>query len=317
MLISLLSDGEFHSGEELGKELSISRAAIWKRLEALKELGLSYESVRGRGYRLLPAIVPLCDKRINDKLRESTISPKVHIHGTLDSSNAELLRKKHELQAGDVIIAEMQTQGRGRRGREWFSPYAANINLSMYWKFEHGMKAADGLSLVVGLAVIQVLKSYAPQLQLKWPNDLVYDNKKLAGILLELVGEPNGVCHIAIGIGINVNVLDTKYFAKVDQAWVSLAQIIGSAIDRNELVPAIISSLHTYLMNFERHGFSYFKEEWANFDALKGQEALIYMGDQVIVGTADGVSDTGAFRLMTHLGLQTFTGGEVSLRKKI
>lgn len=316
-LIGLLSDGQFHSGEELGRLLSISRAAIWKRLEKLKELGLAYESVRGKGYRLLSKIDLLSKK---DILSELNGQGDVHlsIKGIVDSTNAEILRRlmRSDIKQGELVLAEMQTKGRGRRGRNWLSPYAANINMSMYWRFEQGVTAIDGLSLVVGLATLHVLREYSPNIALKWPNDILYGEQKLGGILLELNGDPNGVCHIVIGIGLNVNIQNKGYLMEVDQPWTSLNQITGSTHNRNTLLAKIINTLHIYLNSFAGKGFSVFQKEWHECDALLGKEVFIQLGEKLIFGTAMGVTETGELKLRTGAGVELFSGGEVSLRKK-
>lgn len=316
-LIDLLSDGEFHSGEELGRLLSVSRAAIWKRLEKLKELGLAYESIRGKGYRLLSKIDLLSKKAILAQLHEQD-EVLLSIKGLIDSTNAEMMRRlaSSEVSQGEMLVAEMQTKGRGRRGRNWLSPYAANINMSMYWRFEQGITAVDGLSLVVGLAILRVLRECSCDIKLKWPNDILYGDQKLGGILLELSGDPNGVCHIVIGVGLNVNIQNPDYFQDIDQPWTSLVHITNTTHNRNTLLAKIIQSLRLYLDLFTKKGFSAFKDEWHEFDALYGKEVFIQLGEKLIFGTAQGITDTGELKLKTAAGFELFSGGEVSLRKR-
>lgn len=315
-LVRLLADGEYHSGEELGKSLNISRAAIWKRLEALRDLGLEYESVRGKGYRLVSKLDLLSLTAINQHL-EKTYSAPIQIVDQVDSTNAKLLRHLAEntLQQSSVIVAEMQTAGRGRRGRSWLSPYASNINLSMYRRFDQGVAAIDGLSLVVALAVAKVLKQISPNFSVKWPNDVLYEGKKVAGILLELSGDPTGTCHIIIGIGLNVNITRGDYINSVGQSWTSLAQITQHSHDRNQLAAQLINSLNHAIETFENKGFTHFKEQWLKSDALIGHDVVVYLGERAILGQAKGVSDKGELKVLTANGLELFNGGEVSLRK--
>lgn len=317
-LIALMSDGEFHSGEELGRLLSISRAAVWKRLERLKELGLEYESIRGKGYRLKNKLNLLDAAEIRKGL-SAVEANNIFIHSIIDSTNAELMRLlvSQEINHGDIVLAEMQEQGRGRRGRSWVSPYAASINLSLYWRFEQGISGVDGLSLVVGLALAEVLNNIHPGFKLKWPNDVVFDGKKVAGILVELTGDPNGILHIVIGIGININIFSSDLFNQVEQPWTSLAQITGKTFNRNELLVSINNKLIQYLTEFQAKGFSSFQQVWQQFDYLKGSEVFVHIGSNIVYGVADGVAANGELRIKTEKGIELFNGGEVSLRKKL
>lgn len=321
-LIELMSDGEFHSGEELGKLLSVSRAAIWKRLEKLKELGLEYESIRGKGYRLKSELSLLNQAEIKQNLSENALN-NLTVLPIVDSTNAEILRQlaDNKIKLGDVVLAEMQNRGRGRRGRSWVSPYAASINMSLYWRFEQGLSAVDGLSLVVGLAVVEVLNEVLndvqPGFQLKWPNDIVFNGRKVAGILIELSGDPNGIYHIVIGIGINVNIISSSLFKEVNQPWISLVDITGQVSNRNILVADIINRLNRYLTDFQVNGFSFFQETWRKYDSLLDNEVFVHLGSDIIYGVAVGVSATGELMVKTDKGVELFTGGEVSLRKKL
>ena len=184
-LITLLSDGQFHSGEQLGEQLGISRAAVSKHMAALKELGLDLFSLTGKGYRLA---VPMA---LYDEAQLQALAPMapVHCFPVIDSTNQYLLERVNQLSSGESCLAECQTAGRGRRGKPWVSPFGCQLILSMYWRLEQGMAAAMGLSLAVGVAVVQALESLGyPGVELKWPNDLYYQGRKLAGILVEMSG---------------------------------------------------------------------------------------------------------------------------------
>jgi len=323
-LLDTLSDGAFHSGEDLGEAMGVSRAAIWKNLQKLEQLGLSVESIRGKGYRLEQRIDFLFEDVISQALQSLEAKPELHFYGVLDSTNAELLRRLNnhdqwqKLNNGLCIIAEMQEAGKGRRGRQWHSPFGQNLYFSMLWRFEQGMTTLDGLSLVVGLCFVKALKKVATQqYQLKWPNDLLFEGKKVAGILLEVVGDPTGVCHVVIGIGVNVNSSKDKISRTIDQAWSSLADIEGVPLDRNTLLAETIKTLMEALPRFERLGFAAFMDEWSQYDAFKGQEVFVKLGDNSIFGLADGVTKSGELRLKNEQGVQFFNGGEVSLRRSL
>ena len=314
-LVAMLADGQFHSGEAIGEVLGVSRAAVWKRLQALEALGLSIESVKGKGYRLKSAI-SLFDQQQLDKMAIEFGLPAIALHRELDSTNAELLRllASHQAEKGQIVLAEKQTAGRGRRGRSWSSPYAANVYLSLLWTFERGMRQLDGLSLVVGLALQRCLAELGfCDARIKWPNDVLVANRKIAGILLEINGDPTDEFHVVIGIGLNVNMLDSH--GSIDQAWTSLQQQQKVLHDKHQVLQVLLASLLPMLAKFERHGFNHFVSDWSEGDALHGQEGTVTIGDQAVVGEYRGVNANGELKIATTHGERTFNGGEVSIRK--
>lgn len=317
-LLRLMADGEFHSGEKIGELLGVSRAAVWKQLQKLEELGLQLESIKGKGYRLTSPLDFLSADIIREHLSGAHV-PEIIVHDVIDSTNAEVLRV---INSGDVkkayaVLAEMQQLGRGRRGRQWISPYGRNVYLSLPWSFERGMASLDGLSLVAGLCVVKALEAHcARPLQLKWPNDVLCDGRKLAGILLEIVGDPTGLCHVVIGIGINVNWQKEGVSTGIDQPWTSLLEINGGLCQRNLLAASLLQELTTTLPLFDQQGFEPFAAQWQQYDAFRDCEVAIQLGERFIFGTAAGVTNKGEIRIVTHEGIQVFNGGEVSLRRK-
>ena len=238
-LITLLSDGQFHSGEQLGEQLGISRAAVSKHMAALKELGLDLFSLTGKGYRLA---VPMA---LYDQVQLQALAPMapVHCFSVIDSTNQYLFERVNQLSAGESCLAECQTAGRGRRGKPWVSPFGCQLILSMYWRLEQGMAAAMGLSLAVGVAVVEALESLGyPGVELKWPNDLYYQGRKLAGILVEMSGSAGASCHLVIGIGLNL-AMPSQQGEKIDQAWSELRQVQPELVDRNQLAACVLLHL--------------------------------------------------------------------------
>ena len=317
-LLQTVADGQFYSGERLGELLGVSRVAVWKQLQKLSELGLQFESVKGRGYRLLQPIEWLSAEGIKAHL-QSEFVPDLQVYDVLDSSNAELLRQLNQSlkpAKGSCVMAERQEAGRGRRGRQWISPYARNIYFSMSWDFDQGVASLSGLSLVVGLAVLKALNRLYPlPFQLKWPNDILLHNKKLAGILLEVVGDSTGLCHVVMGIGINVNWRDKVQAAEISQAWLCLAEVLGHDVNRNELIAAMIDELLIALPAFEQAGFAPFQQAWQAYDAFLHEDVAVQMGERFVFGRSQGVNSEGELLLETDVGVQTFNGGEVSLRR--
>ncbi|SNT35867.1 BirA family transcriptional regulator, biotin operon repressor / biotin-[acetyl-CoA-carboxylase] ligase [Pseudomonas japonica] len=310
-LLTLLKDGRFHSGEALGAALGVSRSAVWKQLQLLEsELNLTVYKVRGRGYRLASPLMLLDAEQI---FRLATkASWPVLIHDEIDSTNAEALRLIASGRGAPfLVLAERQSAGRGRRGRAWLSPFAQNLYYSLVLRVEGGMRQLEGLSLVVGLAVRQTLLSLGvPGAGLKWPNDVLVGNRKVAGILLELVGDPADVCHVVLGIGINVNMQE----ADIDQAWTSLTLECGRLVDRNQLAALLSDNMQTYLARHREHGFAALQGEWEGAHLWQGRAVSLIAGSNSINGTVLGVDRQGALRLEVDGVEKSFSGGELSLR---
>ncbi|OII57415.1 biotin--[acetyl-CoA-carboxylase] ligase [Pseudomonas putida] len=311
-LLNLLKDGRFHSGEALGAALGVSRSAVWKQLQHLEsELNLSIHKVRGRGYQL-SAPLALLDAHAISEFAEGEHWP-VFIHETIDSTNAEGLRLAGEGQVAPfLVLAERQSAGRGRRGRQWVSPFAENLYYSLVLRVDGGMRQLEGLSLVVGLAVMRTLQAFGVKdVGLKWPNDVLVRGQKITGILLELVGDPADVCHVVLGIGINVNMQTND---QVDQVWTSMRREVGAAIDRNRLVALLSQQLQHELARHRRYGFAAFQEEWEQAHLWQGRSVSLVAGSTRIDGVVLGVDGQGGLRLEVDGVEKSFSGGELSLR---
>lgn len=310
-LLRLLQDGQFHSGEELGAAIGVSRAAIWKRLQALEaEFDLSIHKVRGRGYRLEAPLSLLAD----DALGLPSVWP-VTLLQQVDSTNAEALRRLASAAVPPfLVIAEQQTAGRGRRGRSWVSPFGENLYYSLVLRITGGMRQIEGLSLVVGLALLHTIRGAGvTDVGLKWPNDLLVGGRKIAGILLELSGDPADVCHVVIGIGVNIN-MRVAAGDVIDQPWTSIRQILGAQIDRNRFVSDLSLQLEHYLELHRRDGFAALREQWEANHLWQGRAVSLAAGVQSVDGCVLGVDDSGALRLDIDGSERVFSGGELSLR---
>jgi BirA family transcriptional regulator, biotin operon repressor / biotin---[acetyl-CoA-carboxylase] ligase len=237
----------------------------------------------------------------------------VHISDSIDSTNAEALRLVDAgCAAPFLVLAEQQTAGRGRRGRKWVSPFAQNVYYSLVLRIEGGLRQLEGLSLVVGLAVMQALRESGAQgAALKWPNDVLVGQKKIAGILLELVGDPADICHVVLGIGINVNM---QKAAAVDQQWTSVQLETGFPVDRNLLVAQLGLQLQNYLERHRASGFAALQEEWEQNHLWQGRAVSLIAGVNRIDGVVLGVDRQGALRLNVDGVEKIYSGGELSLR---
>ena len=311
-LLKLLKDGRFHSGQALGVALGVSRSAVWKQLQHLEaDLGLSIHKVRGRGYQLAAPLTLLDPVEIREQA--PSCDWPILVFDSIDSTNAEALRAIERGQAAPfLVLAERQTAGRGRRGRKWASPFAENIYYSLVLRIDGGMRQLEGLSLVVGLAVMQALRELGISgVGLKWPNDVLVGQKKIAGILLELVGDPADVCHVVLGVGINVNMQITD---EVDQQWTSMRLESGKVFDRNHLVGELGAMLQAYLCRHQVDGFSAIQAEWEQNHLWQGRAVSLIAGVNHIEGEVLGIDSQGALRLKVGGVEKVFSGGELSLR---
>ncbi len=316
-ILLLLADGNFHSGEELGLLLGVSRAAIWKHLQKLEGLGVKLVSIKGRGYCVEGGLDLLDFDSIASQL-DSSLPLKLHLFPHIDSTNSYLMR--HENPALNVCLAESQSAGRGRRGRAWVSPFAQNIYCSIGWGFDGGVAVLGGLSLVVGLVVVRTLQRFGVTgLELKWPNDVLYQDRKLAGVLIEMTGDPAGYCQVVIGVGINVDMADDSSLT-ITQPWIDLREIVDqqklSRISRNELAAALIDELVKVLSDYEQQGFASYCAEWESFNAHTEYMVELINGSNISSGVCLGVNEIGALVLETSTGKETFQGGEISLRRR-
>lgn len=315
-LLVLMADGEFHSGEKLAADLGVSRAAVWKALQPLVEEGFPLQRVRGRGYRIPRGAALLDDEVIRAALPEVCRHRwRWHLFDRADSTNT----RAHHLLALEgaqpmICVAEQQSSGRGRRGRNWSSPYAQNIYLTLVEPFSGGAQALEGLSLLVGLVLVETLAEAGfTGCQLKWPNDVLYRNRKLAGILIEIGGDLTADCVAIIGVGINVHMRNVDN--EITQPWTSLAQHQAQGeLNRNELIALFLQRLHHALERFRSQGFAPFRASWEENDAWFGRAVQVQSGDRVVVGVEQGVDASGGLRLLVDENMLVLSGGELSLR---
>lgn len=322
-IITLLADGKFHSGTGLAHATGVSRSAIWKHLHNLAGLGLYPIAVNGKGYRLEKPIEFLNAQTITEFLSQAARSSlaEIVIHDQIDSTNRFLAEQAvaSNLNSGSVCLAEHQTAGKGRRGREWVSPFGSNIYLSLLWRFPQGFANTAGLSLAIGVAAIRALRAFnLPQVGLKWPNDIYSHGKKLGGILIEVAGEADGPCHAVIGLGLNVY-LPEQQAASIDQAWTDLSRLAGTkTVGRNLLVATLLNHFTGLLHQFESDGLSGVIDEWRSYDCLQGNNARLFIGGRCIEGSVQGIDSNGLLLLKQTDGtIKAFASGEVSFHNPL
>lgn len=315
-----LTDAEFQSGEALAADLAVTRAAVWKAVEQLRELGVSLEASTHKGYRLAPGVSALSVAGIEGSLpadvREHLES--LQVEWTLDSTNTRLLDALPPA-AGSaaVLLTEHQTGGRGRRGRAWVAPPGGAVCLSVAWQYAELPADLSALSLIVGLCVVNALHELGVEgVQLKWPNDLVTAQGKLGGILIEMRAEAGGPVHVVIGIGLNVRLDDDA--RRTIQAAGNVADDIHShrepAPGRNIIVAGLLRRLLPALREFPRHGLKPHLSHWNACDALFDHEVSVENAGEITRGIARGIDTHGALLVETPGGVQRFISGEVSVR---
>jgi BirA family biotin operon repressor/biotin-[acetyl-CoA-carboxylase] ligase len=315
-VLRLLSDGDFHSGQTLGKQLGVSRAAVWNAIREAQALGVEIHSVHGKGYRLSSAIDFLDADRINHALNSAAQNFSLELLETTTSTNSELMKRAAEdAPQGTCIVAELQQAGRGRRGRAWVSSLGGGLTFSLLWRFSQGAVALGGLSLAVGVALVRGLSEIGiPQLALKWPNDVLHADKKLAGILIELQGEMLGPTAAVIGIGLNIK-LPGEIKANIDQPVADLVDT--SAPPRNELLAVLLRHLYDVLTEFEQQGFAALREEWQKHHAYHGKPVQLTLPNgSTTTGIVNGIDTDGALLVDVNGQVQRFSTAEVSLRGK-
>jgi len=317
LILQQLSDGKFHSGANLAKSLALSRTAIWKQIQGLIELGIAINAVSGKGYRLNKPVDLLHSSSITEQLSQDVNRlAQLEVFNVLDSTNCYLLRSLADKgKKGAVCLAESQTLGKGRRGRSWVSPAAANIYLSVLWQYDKGPAALSGLSLAGGVAVMRaLLKAGVVGAGLKWPNDILWAERKLAGILVEVTGESHGPCHVVFGLGLNVN-MPTDAGSGIDQPWVDLNEVMGGKQpSRNLLVALLLNEILPMLDTFGKTGLTPYLNEWRQWDGLTDKDITLSLAGSPVFGKAVGIADSGAVIIRNPKGEEMqYSSGEVSL----
>lgn len=312
-IASILSDLKYHDGDSIGMKLGITRSAVWKSIKKLELHGVKVISVKNKGYALNEPLLLLNQSVLKKAIPNSNL--EIEVFENIDSTS-NYLKSNLDLSKTKICIAEVQTNGRGRMGRTWHSPFGQNIYLSYAYHFKKDLSQLNGLSLVVGIAVLSAIKENGidVDLKLKWPNDAIYKDQKLIGTLVELQSESYSYTTAIIGIGINVNMLfDTD---KITQNWTSLKQITGKYIDRNQLCIALIHNLNFFLEQFAKYGLKEFLSKWFELDALYNQNVIINNGEYQ--GISKGINEFGNLLLELPTGeMLNFSVGEVSIRKAV
>ncbi len=316
-ILRLLADGRFHSGEVIARHFGVTRSTVWNALQAAEALGVQLFSVRGRGYRLPQPLRFIQAERVLAKLDGYRDRFTLEIHDCIDSTNSYLMRQAAAgARNGTCVVAELQTAGRGRRGRSWQAGLGSSLTVSVLWRFDGGAGALSGLSLAVGVALIRALQALgADAVALKWPNDVLYAQSKLAGILIELQGDMDGPSAAVIGIGLNLR-LPESMRRNIEQPAADLRDILEESPATDDLLGIVLVHLAEVLQAFEQGGFACLREEWAGYHAYHEHPVRMLMPDgRVVEGVVADVAADGALLLNVGGSMQRFCAGEISMRR--
>ena len=314
-----LSHERFVSGTRLAEQFGVSRSTVSDALHDAGEAGIEIFSLTRRGYRLAQPVELLSLERIREALGDALRRVDMDLIETIDSTNTELMRRAVAgAPSGAGLVAEIQTDGRGRRGRVWHSAFAASLTFSLLWRFEQGAAQLGGLSLVVGLAVVRTLQQLGigrGDIQLKWPNDVVVGARKLAGVLIESQGDMLGPTAVVIGIGINMD-LPVSVIARIDQPATDLQRVAGVSVSRNLLLAEVLRQLVGMLDEFQANGFAAFKREWIGVHALQQKPVRVQLsGGDAFDALVRDVADDGSLIVSVQGRDRLLASGEVSLRE--
>lgn len=313
-----LSDGGFHSGEAMARELGISRGSVWNALHAAEQAGVKTFKLPGRGYCLAHPLDWLDAGRVREVMGDAARVLTLEILDQAASTNDLLVQRCAAGEPhGRVLAAELQSAGRGRRGRIWHSGLGEGLTFSVLWRFSRGPAGLAGLSLAVGVALARACDALGVLgVGLKWPNDVVHGRGKLAGTLIEIQGEMQGPSAAVVGIGINVR-LASETRSRIDQPVADLASLMTGAPERSRVLGVVLEHLARVLSGFEPGGFAPLKEEWTARHACQGRKvAVLLPGGETLEGTARGVEEDGSLLLQAASGMRRLFGGEVSMRER-
>ncbi len=315
-ILKLLSDGQFHSGENLGEQVGVTRSAIWKNVKEIEQRGVTVESIVGKGYRINGGLSLLNESSVIEYINRKP-PVDIKILDQVTSTNEFLMGlAKTSNQKNIAVFAEQQTQGKGRRERNWVSPYGNNLYHSLLWHFSCDPTELSGLSLAIALAITNTLKEFGldNKLGVKWPNDIYYDGKKLGGVLLEMLASPHERSSIVIGVGINTR-LSNRHAELIDQPWTSIEHITQQPVNRNKLAGLLLNNIISTISLFEQKGFSAFLADWKHLDLLDNKPVTLITHKEKINGIMKGITNQGQLIVENENNeLQHYFSGEVSLR---
>lgn len=321
LVLGFLAEGgdDYTSGEMLSGKLGLTRTAVWKSVMSLRDKGYRIEAVPARGYRLVEVPDRVTPLELTPLLNTHDLGRTIHYRDTLPSTNDFAFKLAQEgAFHGEVVIAEEQTQGRGRRGRSWVSPPNANLYFSVVLRPDVPPQRAPELTLVTAVAVAETLREAGADAEIKWPNDLQVSGKKVAGILTELSAEPDAVHFVIVGVGVNLNVRDAELPEDVRRLATSVAEVRKQKVPRALFAAALLTRLEQWLDRHAEEGFGPVREIWKQLSATLGRDVLVRTERREFTGRAVDIDESGALLVRTAEGTERVLAGDVEqLRPKL
>jgi BirA family biotin operon repressor/biotin-[acetyl-CoA-carboxylase] ligase len=325
-LLRLLADGGLHSGERLAAALGITRAAVWKQVAELRGRGIAIHSSERRGYSLRRTVELLSVAALRRAACAGgfTLPDDTSVEFELGSTNAVLHAAPPPAPgAPRLLFAELQTAGRGRRGREWVAPFGSGLTFSIAWSYAEWPADLSALGLALGVCVVDALRDLgAAGVELKWPNDIVHRHAKLGGLLLQMRSESGGPACIVAGLGLNLDLPASERAALAIPGATpvtDLAHACGGAVPgRVDVAARVAGRMLEGFGQFAHGGFAGFADDWARFDSLRDARVTVLRQDGPLDGIARGADSDGALRIETSTGvLERVHAGDVSLRRAL
>ena len=313
-LVQELNTYSYKDGTTLGDRLGISRAAIWKMITYLKEEGIKIESIKGKGYKLIEPLILLDQERIQLEANALNLDCNISIFDSVYSTN-DFNYTLSEDKKFNICISEKQTNGGGRFKRKWLSPYSKNIYLSIKYTIDKDVSELSGLSLILGIGVVEALADATKldNLKIKWPNDIFYGDFKLCGISMDVRAEANALTEITIGIGINVNMLELE---DINRKWTSVQEITGLYSDRNYIIIVVLKHIIHLLNNYEYKGLESFIDIFSHYDYLLNKSINLRSGKYEYTGVGCGINSLGHLLIKHEDGnIRAFSSADTTLAK--
>ena len=320
MVLAFLAEAAdgFVSGEAISDKLGLSRAAVWKHVNALRGQGYRIEALPARGYRLVEIPDRLGVLEIGPLLNTHDLGQTLHCSDELPSTNDRAKELAEEGAGhGEVVIAESQTAGRGRRGRAWSSPSGKNLYLSVVLRPALPPQRAPELTLVASVAACDACRQAGVEAGIKWPNDVLVGGRKLAGILTELSAEPDQVHWVVLGIGVNLNARADDFPGDLREIATSLAIERGQPVPRALFTAALLSSLEQWLDVHAAEGFAPIRAAWRERSVTLGHEVSVDGDGGPISGVAEDIDEAGALLVRGASGLSRVVAGDVRLVRRV
>jgi BirA family biotin operon repressor/biotin-[acetyl-CoA-carboxylase] ligase len=305
---------EFVSGEAISDKLGLTRAAVWKHVDALRSQGYRIDAVPARGYRLAGIPDRLTPLELRPLLNTHDVGREVHWFEEIGSTSDRAKElADHDAEHGEVVVAETQTAGRGRRGRSWASPARRNLYFSVVLRPDLPPVRAPELTLVASLAICDALRQAGVDAGIKWPNDLLASGKKIAGILTELAAEPDRVNWVVLGVGVNVNSRREDFPEELRDGATSILLERGQPAPRVLFAAACFTALEAWLDRHDEEGFGVIREAWRERSVTLGREVTVKVDGRELTGVAEDIDESGALRLRTADGVERIVSGDVTL----